>query len=239
MKQVEEESDGPQSTIEELVAVPLKEEEPAKVILIGASLPEEQKSEMLGFLRHNEDVFAWSHDDMPGIDPAHSCHRLNIDPHFPTVKGDFEVKEPRLHRYYSKVMGASARFASFSIEQIPREENQRADTLAKNASTGGIDENIEVWLDSGGATDPTQTHARHVLSTSTSDEGWMRPIAQYLTLGNLPTDPQEARAIRLKAARYSMIGEQLYRSEGYGAVKQGKPKPSPLRPKTSRVTAAT
>ncbi|PON79267.1 hypothetical protein PanWU01x14_013830 [Parasponia andersonii] len=86
MRQVEEESDGPQSTIEELVAVPLKEEEPAKVILIGASLPAEQKSEMLGFLRRNEDVFAWSHDDMPGIDPAHSCHRLNIDPHFPTVR---------------------------------------------------------------------------------------------------------------------------------------------------------
>ncbi|PON75381.1 Ribonuclease H, partial [Parasponia andersonii] len=33
------------------------------------------------------------------------------------VKGDFEVKEPRLHRYFSKVMGARARFASFNIEQ--------------------------------------------------------------------------------------------------------------------------
>ncbi|PON59629.1 hypothetical protein PanWU01x14_158410, partial [Parasponia andersonii] len=86
MKRIEEESDGPESTIEELVAVPLKEVEPTKVILIGDLLPEEQKNEMLRFLKQNGDVFAWSHDDMPRIDPEYSCYRLNIDPHFPSVR---------------------------------------------------------------------------------------------------------------------------------------------------------
>ncbi|PON58603.1 hypothetical protein PanWU01x14_164930, partial [Parasponia andersonii] len=58
MKRIKEESDGPESTIEELVAVPLKEAKPTKVILIGALLPEEQKNKMLGLLKRNEDVFA-------------------------------------------------------------------------------------------------------------------------------------------------------------------------------------
>ncbi|XP_059659234.1 uncharacterized protein LOC132306055 [Cornus florida] len=32
------------------------------------------------FLRQNQDVFAWSHKDMPGIDPTTIEHRLNTDP---------------------------------------------------------------------------------------------------------------------------------------------------------------
>ncbi|PON64735.1 Ribonuclease H [Parasponia andersonii] len=69
------------------------------------------------------------------------------------VRGDFEVKEPRLHRYFSKVMGAKACFANFNIEPIPREKNQRADGLAKNASIGGTTESIEVLLDGGSMAD--------------------------------------------------------------------------------------
>ena len=32
------------------------------------------------FLRMNQDVFAWSHEDMPGIDPSVIVHRLNVNP---------------------------------------------------------------------------------------------------------------------------------------------------------------
>ncbi|PON43157.1 hypothetical protein PanWU01x14_276310 [Parasponia andersonii] len=134
------------------------------------------------------------------------------------VRGDFEVKEPRLHRYFSKVMGEKARFGNFNIEPIPREMNQRADGLAKNASIRGTTESIEVLLESGNMGDPPQTPGNHVFATSATDEGWMRPITQYLTLGNLPTDPREARSVRLKAARYSMVGEQLYRRSTMGPM---------------------
>ena len=30
------------------------------------------------FLKDNRDVFAWSHKDMPGIDPSVMMHRLNM-----------------------------------------------------------------------------------------------------------------------------------------------------------------
>jgi BMFP domain-containing protein YqiC len=32
------------------------------------------------FLRSNSDVFAWNHEDMPGIDPSVIVHRLNVNP---------------------------------------------------------------------------------------------------------------------------------------------------------------
>ena len=31
------------------------------------------------FLKMNQDVFAWSHEDMPGIDPSVIVHRLNVN----------------------------------------------------------------------------------------------------------------------------------------------------------------
>lgn len=34
-------------------------------------------------LRRNNNVCAWSHEDMKGIDSELVCHRLNIDPKFP------------------------------------------------------------------------------------------------------------------------------------------------------------
>jgi len=37
------------------------------------------------FLKKNQDVFAWSHEDMPGIDPEVIVHRLNVLPTFPPI----------------------------------------------------------------------------------------------------------------------------------------------------------
>ena len=35
---------------------------------------------LAAFLRMNQDVFAWSHEDMPEIDPSVIVHRLNVNP---------------------------------------------------------------------------------------------------------------------------------------------------------------
>ena len=35
--------------------------------------------DLAGFLRMNQDVFAWSHEGMPGIDPSVIVHRLNVN----------------------------------------------------------------------------------------------------------------------------------------------------------------
>ena len=39
-----------------------------KVLKIRTVLPTSKKEKMMSFLRENQDVFTWKHEDMPGID---------------------------------------------------------------------------------------------------------------------------------------------------------------------------
>ena len=41
---------------------------------------------LMTFLGSNRDVFAWSHENMPGIDPSIMVHRLNVSPSFPPIR---------------------------------------------------------------------------------------------------------------------------------------------------------
>ena len=38
------------------------------------------------YLREKQDVFAWSHEDMPKIDPSIIVHRLNVSPSFAPIR---------------------------------------------------------------------------------------------------------------------------------------------------------
>ena len=73
-------------TIEELEEVSLDEDDPNKKVLIGTLLTEKEKNDLITFLRKNKDVFAWSHIDIPGVDPEMATHNLNIDPKYPLVR---------------------------------------------------------------------------------------------------------------------------------------------------------
>ncbi|XP_075633368.1 uncharacterized protein LOC142605819 [Castanea sativa] len=48
--------------------------------LIGASLDDRERAELLLFLVQNMDVFAWSPYEVPGVDPKFIVHKLNVDP---------------------------------------------------------------------------------------------------------------------------------------------------------------
>jgi len=61
-------------------------DDPKKRICIGSQLPQPMKEELVVFLKCNNDVFAWSHEDMPGIDPSIIVHKLNVDPNHRAMK---------------------------------------------------------------------------------------------------------------------------------------------------------
>nr|XP_023870391.1 uncharacterized protein LOC111982992 [Quercus suber] len=67
-------------SIEVLEDVLLQENDPEKFTRIGTSMKEKAKEDLIQFLKKNADVFAWSHADMPGIDPSVITHRLNVSP---------------------------------------------------------------------------------------------------------------------------------------------------------------
>ena len=71
---------------EDLIPFPLDIINPEKVTYMGASLQEPLKGKMVTFLQENNNVFAWTTADMPGIDPQLITHKLNVDPMRKTVK---------------------------------------------------------------------------------------------------------------------------------------------------------
>ena len=72
----------PTETPQEVEIVP---RDSTKVLKIGSALPTLEKEKMISFLRSNQDVFAWKHEDMPGIDRKIIQHRLNVNPKYKPV----------------------------------------------------------------------------------------------------------------------------------------------------------
>ena len=57
-----------------------------KSFLIGASVRDKERAEMLLFLVQNVDMFTWSPYEVPGVDPEFIVHKLNMDPLYPPKK---------------------------------------------------------------------------------------------------------------------------------------------------------
>ena len=75
--QEDESTAGP---FEELVDVQVDPNEPSRVIKSGKGLSKELAQQLIEFLCHNQDVFAWMHVNIVGIQLEIMCHWLNIDP---------------------------------------------------------------------------------------------------------------------------------------------------------------
>ena len=72
--------------IEALESIPLDEHNLERYTRVRADLEKKNKKDLIQFLKKNIDVFAWSHEDMPGIDPSVITHRLNICHSFKPVQ---------------------------------------------------------------------------------------------------------------------------------------------------------
>uniref|UniRef100_A0A2N9EYJ1 Uncharacterized protein n=1 Tax=Fagus sylvatica TaxID=28930 RepID=A0A2N9EYJ1_FAGSY len=79
---------------EELEVIALDDDEPSKTTSIGTKMDRTIREALISFLKSNLDVFAWTHDDMPGIDPATICHKLNVDPSIRPIKQKRRVFAP-------------------------------------------------------------------------------------------------------------------------------------------------
>ena len=72
--------------VEGLEEVLLDDSRPERTTRIGTLASEPVRQALTTFLRKNQDVFAWSHEDMPGIDPSIIVHKLNVSPSFSPVQ---------------------------------------------------------------------------------------------------------------------------------------------------------
>ena len=65
--------------MEALEIVELVDGRPTKTTRVGITLNIKMRRRLVQFLKENLDVFAWSHDDMPGISIEIVQQKLNVD----------------------------------------------------------------------------------------------------------------------------------------------------------------
>ena len=69
-----------ENKIQALETVALTQDETTKMTRIGTMLSPEMRKRLVQFLKENLNIFAWSHEDMPGISPEVIQHKLNVNP---------------------------------------------------------------------------------------------------------------------------------------------------------------
>ncbi|XP_034218890.1 uncharacterized protein LOC117630254 [Prunus dulcis] len=126
------------------------------------------------------------------------------------VTADFAAKDASMYAYLSTAHQLLRSFQAYEIKQIPRGENSHADALARLASA--INEKV-------GRKVPVEILAQPSTVTSEAcavryEDTWMSPIYLYLTNGTLPEDKAQARKLRYRSARYTVINDVLYK-RGY------------------------
>ena len=55
-------------------------DDPEKFFQVGSQLPQQEREELVKFLKRNIEVFAWNTYEAPGVDPNFICHHLNVNP---------------------------------------------------------------------------------------------------------------------------------------------------------------
>lgn len=64
----------------------IKQEEQRKIAKIGSKIEEGLKEKLVNCLQSYANVFAWSHEDMSGIDPMIAYHKSDIKKDIQPVK---------------------------------------------------------------------------------------------------------------------------------------------------------
>ncbi|XP_057981338.1 uncharacterized protein LOC131166784 [Malania oleifera] len=101
-------------------------------------------------------------------------------------------------------------FVQFDIEHVPRAKNKKADALKKLASTTGSEWKDVIYLERIGKPSYEEDRINSVEFEISKDD-WRASLFLYLQDGSLPEDNKEALKVRRKAARYTLIGRELYR----------------------------
>ncbi|XP_020216847.1 uncharacterized protein LOC109800479 [Cajanus cajan] len=123
------------------------------------------------------------------------------------VNDNFQVKDPNLLQYYHLFQKHRDDFIEVQVRHVPRCNNERADQLARLASSrkpGQLRRTIHLEI-------PSPSVTAECMSTEVKAPTWMTAIRNFIVRDELPTDLMKAKKLRTQAARYSMVAEVLYR----------------------------
>ncbi|GJY25945.1 reverse transcriptase domain-containing protein [Tanacetum coccineum] len=125
------------------------------------------------------------------------------------ILGTYVAKEENMVKYLEKAKSLISGFANFSISQVPRSKNKKADALSKIASTSFAHLSKQVLVEILKEKSIQEKEVEAIVE----EEGptWMTPIIEYLKDGTIPGDRKEASKLRIKARQYELLEGVLYR----------------------------
>ncbi|XP_050207651.1 uncharacterized protein LOC126657071 [Mercurialis annua] len=126
------------------------------------------------------------------------------------VLGLYEVKDPEMKKYVDRVKELLANITEeggkWELEQIPREENTEADTLAKAGAAKDTIPGVPCSIQNfSSVQNPEATFLINPM------DQWMEQIISYIENGILPEDNKEARRVKRRAPHFSYRDGTLYR----------------------------
>ncbi|GJW88660.1 reverse transcriptase domain-containing protein [Tanacetum coccineum] len=130
-------------------------------------------------------------------------------------EAEYEALLAGYQRVNDQVFGPTKRSSQksrHSIENIPREDNQKADILSKLATVPFSHLTKEILVE---VLNERSTDAKEV-QTIVEEEGenWMTSIINYLEEGLVPSNKNEARSLRAKISQYMIESGVLFK-KGY------------------------
>nr|GEW04988.1 reverse transcriptase domain-containing protein [Tanacetum cinerariifolium] len=135
------------------------------------------------------------------------------------VNGTYVAKEVDMIRYLEKVRKLTSSFKAFSIRQVRRSENKKADALSKIAFTSFAHLSKQVLVEE--LKDKSISEVEILVIVKEEEDTWMSLIFEYLKEEILSTDVKKARAVRHKSQQFVVINGTLYKNlfldHGYGA----------------------
>ncbi|GJX79223.1 reverse transcriptase domain-containing protein [Tanacetum coccineum] len=125
------------------------------------------------------------------------------------VLGEYVAKEDNMIQYLDKTKSLIQGFDRFTIRQVPRGDNKKADALSKIASTSFAHLSKQVLVEILKNKSISEMEISTVIEEQ--DPTWMTPIIEFISKGTLPHEQKDARRIRRTAQRFELRNGVLYR----------------------------
>ncbi|GJS63821.1 reverse transcriptase domain-containing protein [Tanacetum coccineum] len=125
------------------------------------------------------------------------------------VLGEYVAKEDNMVQYLDKTKSLIQGFDRFTIRQVPRGDNKKADALSKIASTSFAHLSKQVLVEILKNKSISEMEISTVIEEQ--DPTWMTPIVEFINTGTLPQEQKDARRIRRTAQRFELREGVLYR----------------------------
>jgi hypothetical protein len=154
-----------------------------------------------------------------------NCDSLLIVNH---VNGSYKAKDAKMATYLKHVKELQGEFDSFTIRQVPREMNVQADALA---GLGSVCRHVDVpnvpiihvlkpAIDTSMEAQGVMSLQDNIDEESRPAPTWIQDYRNYLLNGTQPSDRNEARVFRMKASRYTVIDNVLFKKSVTGLLQR-------------------